>query len=407
MKKRIHTYLLLIMVCLLPAMISCDGKSHEPDPIPVDPAAPRTVLVYMVAKSNLSSYSKNDLNEIRQAALNGDLGDSRLLVYCTDRDSLPRLWEIDPEANAYCRVKLKEYDDDILSVNAERMEEVIQDMKELAPAHKYGLILWGHGTGYLENGVEEVSAAPLSVSAQSAISPLSYGGESSLGRSYWMNTTSLARVLEGKGFDWVYFDCCFMAGVEVAYELRNVTDYIVGSVTELPGEGMPYNKTLKYLMTPELQLNEAAESTFNYFDLQSDVNRTCTMSVIKTAALDRLAATSRDIFTAGTQLPGDYVSQDYQTLSDHRRYGWSYYDFAHYLLALAGDNPTLAEAFNAAMDEAVQYKAATPYLWNSVALLNHSGLSTLIIQDASDSNIDSYGYRNLAWWKDVVSKRFD
>lgn len=399
------------MAGLSSVMTAC-GDKHSEEPLPEDKEAPRTVLVYMVAKSNLSSYSKNDLAEMRSAALAGDLGKSRLLVYCTDRDSLPRLWEIKADApEEYCRVKLREYTDDDLSVTHRRMQQVIDDVKFIAPARKYGIILWGHGTGYVQDGVEkpsvEVQSTGKTALAEPEISTQSYGGESSGGRSYWMNTTTLAKALEKKGFDWVYFDCCFMAGVEVAYELRNVTDYMVGSATEIPADGMPYHRTLKYLMPENSDLTGAAQETFNYYNEQDGMYRTCTMSVTHVALMDNLAAASRAVFASDNQLPDDYRAQDFQTASDHRRNGWAYYDFAHYMRALAGTEGRLRENFEAALSDVVVYENETPMLWDSVSLANHNGLSTLIIESDDDPELDKKGYRELSWWTDVVSVRFE
>lgn len=410
MKLRLHTYLITIMAGLSSVMIACGDKNSVEIP-PEEKEAPRTVLVYMVAKSNLSSYSKNDLAEMRNAALAGDLGDSRLIVYCSDRDSLPRLWEIKADApGEFCRVKLREYSDDDLSVSGRRMEQVIEDVKFIAPARKYGLIMWGHGTGYVQDGIEkpliEAQSINTTVLGEPVISTQSYGGESSGGRSYWMNTTTLAQVLDKKGFDWIYFDCCFMASVEVAYELRNAIDYIVASATELPAEGMPYHRTLKYLMPENSDLKGAAEETFNHFNEQEGIYRTCTMSVTHVALMDNLAAASRAIFASDNQLPDDYRPQDFQTASDHRRNDWSYYDFAHYMRALAGEEGRLRENFEAAYSSAVIYKNETPFLWNSVSLANHNGLSTLILENGDDPELDKKGYRELSWWTDVVSVRF-
>ena len=45
-------------------------------------------------------------------------------------------------------------------------------------------------------------------------------------------------------FDFIMFDACFMMSVEVAYEVRNYTDYYIGSPTENPGPGAPYDKVV-------------------------------------------------------------------------------------------------------------------------------------------------------------------
>lgn len=45
---------------------------------------------------------------------------------------------------------------------------------------------------------------------------------------------------KGKGVDIVAFDACHMATLEVAYELRDVAPYMVGSQSMVPYDGLPY-----------------------------------------------------------------------------------------------------------------------------------------------------------------------
>jgi len=371
---------------------ACGDKSSEPE-LPVDDIAPRTVLLYMVARNNLSGNAVKDLNEIKKAVLNGDLGASRLLIYYVNGNTAPTLSEYDSSGN---RFVLREYEKETLSVSAQRLSDVIDDVKELAPAHTYGLIMWGHGTGYVQDGIDEPG-----------ISTLSYGGESVDKKDYWMNVTTLAKVLDGECFDWIYFDCCFMAGVEVAYELRNVTDYIVASASELPSDGMPYDRTLRYLMPRKSDLDGAAKATFGFYDDKRGVERTCTMSVIYTAALDELARCLREVYVYSAGIPKDYEPQSFQTKSDNHRYGWSYYDLGHYAMALAGESLLYNKLVSVSINQAVISAYATPYLWDEVPLTNHCGLSTLIIESADDSQLERFGYRDLQWWTDVVEPRFN
>ncbi len=377
---------------ILSCVLLCIINACETEPT-LPPESPRTVLIYMVAQNNLSNNAVKDLNEIKTAVIAGDLGDSRLLIYI-DRNSYdPQLIEYDNSGNAQV---LKQYNAETLSVSVERMSQVVDDAKNLAPAQHYSMIMWGHGTGYVQDGIEE----------QNTISPLSYGGEKVNGTHYWMNTTSMAKALEGKGLDWIYFDCCFMAGVEVAYELRHVSPYIIASATEIPADGMPYDHTLKHLMPANSDLVGAADETYRYYNAVSGMYRTCTMSVIKTEAMDQLASAMRIVYTNTSGLPDDYQPQAFQTDDDKKLYGWSYYDLKHYATALAGENIDYMNIINRAMDEVVIHAVATPKLWNEVSLTNHSGLSTLIIENADDPEIDNKGYRQLSWWSDVVEWRF-
>ena len=50
-----------------------------------------------------------------------------------------------------------------------------------------------------------------------------------------MNIEDLVTILSADAvphFDFVLFDACFMQSIEVAYALRNFTDYYIGSPTE-------------------------------------------------------------------------------------------------------------------------------------------------------------------------------
>ncbi len=359
---------------------SCGDRTDEPT---IDDTTPRTVLVYMVSHNNLNTYSLTDIGEMQQAALAGHFGESRLLVYRHPYGGDPTLCEINPDASI---TELKTYDTERPSVSALRLAEVITDAKSIAPAGRYGLIFWGHGTGFVQDG----------------ITPLSYGGEKIDGKSYWMNVTDMADALGSGQFDWIYFDCCFMAGVEVAYELRHAADYIIASATELPAEGMPYQLTLQHLMPADSDLPAATKSTFDYFNNFTGVKRTCTMSLIRTDALDNLASAMRHVMTTTAGLPDGYHPQAFQTPADHASQGWSYYDLKDYAESLLPDYQGLGQA----IDRAVTHCYATPKLWNLLPLTNHCGLSTLIIESADDSDLDRFNYRQLSWWTDVVSQRF-
>ena len=57
-----------------------------------------------------------------------------------------------------------------------------------------------------------------------------------------MNISEFVEILKSAPhFDFILFDACFMQAVEVAYELRDYTDYCIGSPTEIPGPGASYD----------------------------------------------------------------------------------------------------------------------------------------------------------------------
>lgn len=370
----------LLIMLMLPVMtaltfVSCDS-SDEPDR--VEPTAPRTVLVYMVADNSLGrdSLDRADIKEMLIAAGNGDIGRGRLIVYNaaagTDDGVTPKLLEITAEGQK----TLKEYTDaaTVYSVDIKRVRQVIADVKRLAPAREMGLVLWSHGSGWRETP-----------------SSRSWGED----RGATMKISSLAKALEGENFCFIYFDCCLMATVEVAYELRHVTPVIVASGTELIDEGMRYDLNVPVFFAPELDMVAAARNTFEYYDKRFGRYRTCTMSVINTAGLDRLAAVTRTIMETGA-LPTITLDkqQSYMTGTS------TIFDMKRYIDTLDCSDE-LKKEWNDALNDVIEYAAATPYLFVYHPIKYYCGLGTFVLTSAADAGF--YNYNQQSWWKDVVS----
>lgn len=392
-------YIHIALIALVTMVTSC--KSDD-EPTPPDEQTNRTILVYMAANNSLGDYGfdADDITEMTEAVADGALQGGRLLVYRTDYKGVSKLVELTKKG----RKEIKTYGDDGLSsVHGTRMLNVINDARKAAPSDDFGIILWSHGMGWLQNGINDPDfptsspKAALQTAAESAAGALpgkkrTWGEE----RDKKMNITTLAQVLEKVHPDFVYFDCCYMASVEVAYQLRNSTPYIVGSATELIAEGMPYRLTLPYLFAPgEPDLTGAARATFSYVDSKTDPEqRTCTMSVISTAGMTDLALAARDIHAASASTwPLDYEPQAFML-----EQSCTYFDLDHYMQALCDrldDGETLRARWNRALQNVVMYSAATPYLWNSLPLDAHCGLSTYILRNQSYAS--NFNYNKLEW----------
>ncbi len=397
--KRI-TSLILYLLTLGALLAGCtNGDEPDPEPVPEYPReASRSVLVYMVANNNLgnsySRYDARDMAEMQRAMDSITTLDGELLVFHAPYQDTPVLLRMRPNMDPDTLVVYSEADFKCLTESG--MKRVLNDSRDFVHTSEHGLVLWSHGTGWIQDGVEPARS-----------SMRSYGMDGDMK----MNVTSLAAVLEsGYDFDWLYFDCCFMNSVEVAYELRRAVPLIVGSATELPAEGMPYQHNISEFLHPGGSDPVAAgRNTFAYFDAMAGVDRTCTMSAIRTAGMDRVAAAVGAIYAAADpKLPVNYAPQRFENVSMST---CRYYDLGNYLKALCltddgeerfeGAAAAYAE-FEGAMDEAIIYKAATPKLWNSLPLTYHCGLSTYILRDAASASYKNYD--TLSWYADVASK---
>lgn len=399
------TGIIFLLVAGFLSACSREDDEPEPQPEPVPESVERTLIVYMVANNSLgqtwtgSDYTQHtddsdDLAEMQKAVQEGALQGNRLIIMHRPYRKQAQIKEITTDG-----IKtLASISDETSCLTVDGMKSILAKIRRLAPAERYGLVLWSHGSGWIFP--QEVAKSP---------ALRSFGQDNQM----VMTIPDLADALAETAPDFVYFDCCFMAGVEVVYELRNVTSTIVASASELPYEGMPYDKTLPYLVATEAEPQKAAEATYRYYESITGYFHTCTISVTDTEPLDRLAITCRDYFSHLHQLSSASGIQQYVFPSEY--YSGKFYDFEDYLEHLYAADPdpanrTRLEAVRSLLAEAVRYKANTATLWHSIdrygniseiKVDHHCGLTTGI--PLTRATAQSSGYTRLQWWEDAAS----
>lgn len=394
--KHINSLLALALAAMLSmALYSCRGtglQPDEPDEPEVKPT-PRTVLVYMVATNSLgqgSGYSNCDVADLKEMAEAADkMGDGRLLVYHAANNAAPVLKELKPDGTWETLVT---YPSGNESLTVERMKLVVTDMKAWAPAEDYGLILWSHASGWIEAGYTGRASTAL-------IEPKSFGVDGS--STVNMSIPDLAAALDDSGFSFIYFDCCHMATVEVAYELRGAAKTMVASGTELPIEGMPYHLNIPAFFAETPDLVKAATNTYNYYADGDAVwgPDECYISVIDLTKMDALAEAMRKVMATGPKLSRSYIAAPYMRSANSH---FSIFDLGNYINALPESD--LLTALKDAYTDVVTYYSATPRVYG-LDTSRYSGLGTNIVSSADDSTRG--GYDSLQWWTDVVSANPD
>lgn len=362
------------------AMTSC-SKSNEP---PTPNSCKRTVLVYMIATNNLGSQNFDglDIAEMERAMAAYTDGDCRLLVYRAVYNDSPKLYEIKNNGSgASVTEVLKEYPTRLrASVTKSRMSEVFNDALRYAPANDYGLVLWSHSDGW----------ARTLTGTKAAVRDF---GEDSGAK---MPIDSLADAIPSHMFSFIYTDACHMGGIEVAYQLRNKTTFFIGSPTETPAYGMPYDENVPCFFEDKADLQQACENTYNSYNRMSGIYKSITISLIDCRKLNGLASVCKEIHTSPksiTSLAGfQYYNQNAPRF---------FYDFKQYTDSIA-PNAALASQFDAALSEAVIYKACTSSIFNTLNIGSDkfSGLSTYIMGTSPGSN-EEY-YLTLDWYKYVI-----
>ena len=191
---------------------------------------------------------------------------------------------------------VKRYPSDFYSSDPNSFSEVLQTMMKTAPAESYGLVLWGHASGWA------VTSDTIAASSSRRAYGWDYGRDGNLDGSKWMNITQMARALDGlPEFDFIFADCCMMMGLEVGYELRHATHYLIGSPAEIPGNGAPYQLLVPYLFEKDSAMYRGIVDTYyDYYYQEYLLNsglkgHSLPLSVIDTHYLEELAAETRDI----------------------------------------------------------------------------------------------------------------
>ena len=244
--------------------------------------AERTVLVYLAGKNNLSESLQTNLEQMKAGSKR--IGNNTLLVFVR-RD-------IKGEQPWLARVSNGELTDSVSlddmgistsnmqACNPELMEQVLQYAFNYYPANEYGLVLGGHSTGWL------IEQEPSTTRA--------FGVDNGDGYTYssrnrrWINVPTIARVLERvPHLKFIFADCCNFMCLETMYELRNVTDYIIGSPAEIPAEGAPYEQIMPALF----EKNTFCTSAIDIYHRTQ--NGEVPLSVVKTSAMDQLASATR------------------------------------------------------------------------------------------------------------------
>ncbi|MBR5671216.1 MAG: hypothetical protein IKX11_05090 [Bacteroidales bacterium] len=375
----------IFLTCLV-ALSSC-VKLDTPRP----QSFSRTVLLYLACDGNgLQWYAEGDLaNLVRGYLPIRTDKDEALLVFYDDGSENPALhrYYVTSEGLVYKEL-VKLYDNGFNSADTDNLKRVLDDVEYFYPSERRGLILWSHGTGWLPPGYYANPKEGRSVSK-------SFAQEAACE----MDIRDLADVLT-RHYEFILFDSCLMATVEVAYQLRDKTDYLIASCAEILVDGFPYSaigQDFFYDHTGKgpAALQDICKQYYDFYNAQTGANRTATVSLIDCSKLDELAAVSRKIFAAhkaDMPLVNPSAVQHYYTGNKH----W-FYDLTDYVKQFATESE-LSE-FKAAMDRCVLSKYATEWILGVVQVRTHSGLSTYIpIENATYLN--SY-YKTLDWTQDT------
>ena len=405
-RRRLIVPALLLMTMLMPA--SCVMKEL------VDETIGRTVLVYMSGDVFTSNTFANKNITWMQSSLASGMNNAALVVYVDKIGQPPCLLRVRRgRTSRYSGIDTLKVYDEQNSADPAVVREVIDDVKQFYPCDSYSLVLWSHGTGWIPSS-QLVNISDLGWNAPKRDGydkprHLEFDFDSGTkailvdkvkGKNVWMDIDELAGTLHDHEFDYIAFDACYMANVEVLYALRNKTDYIISSGIEIWGDGFPYFSLTRDLLNNNLV--KVCEAYYQYYS-QDYYDPMCGISLVKTSGLDSLARCFRKIVATN-----DNIKQLADTSANNvQSYDWFknhlFYDLEDFVDKM--DTEYLSE-FRIQLDNCVVYKNNTPYIFRQDnakrrKLDQYCGMSVYVPLPKFDDMGLNAAYRLTEWSRDT------
>jgi len=289
---------------LLPSfLLSGCGKQDMPN---AGEKPDRTILVYMAANNDLKYDALRSLDQMEEGYREEH---GTLLAFVkTDRRSshILRIRE-DHRPGILASDTLKSYASENSSA-PDFMGTVFADMKVLAPSPsgRYGVVLWSHGTAWMPDRAQ--------------IAPFAFGYD----RGRELDIKELKHALP-VGLDFILFDACYMASIEVLYELRDRARHIIASSAEVLSTSFPYREVLPQLFAGDLE--KACTAYHGHYAGKSGAEQSATVSLIATEHLTELAETTRECLENHYDADGEPKLRNVQDFNFARDFSLGFYDY--------------------------------------------------------------------------------
>jgi len=229
-----------------------------------------TFMVYMDGDNNLDTAAIADLEEMKAVGSNSKVN---IVVQCDTLNSFTGTRRYYIKKNeAQIIEQLEEQDMSDPSV----LTAFINWATEHYPAEHYILVLWNHGDAW-----RKTKGLPL---FKGLLSDDTSGGST-------MTIPALSGAISacGKKLDIIAMDACLMANLEVAYQIKNLGSYMVGSEETEPANGWPYTPILTALTNnPNMTSIQLCQQIVNDY-ITNTSSSNITMSAIDLSKINDLA----------------------------------------------------------------------------------------------------------------------
>ena len=387
MKKRILRGIALLVTAGM--FFSCDKIPSEPE------TRDKVLLYYAAGFNNLSSSLEEDIDQLCSGYIPEKTGNNVLLVFQNLVESgystaaIPTLFRVyKNDAGTTVKETVLTLTPGTLAASVNTLRQVLTYVSTTWKSDSYGLIFSSHATGWLpaehkeEPDYQGEDISPSSIGSE-------YSPETGTSLSYEMDLDDFADAIP-MHLDYILFDACFMGGVEVAYELKDVCDMIAFSQAEVIADGFDYTTMASCLLQSSSGLYDVCKNYYEHYMNLSGEYRSATVSLVDCSRMEDLASVCKEIYGSHRiELDGidpSYV-QCFGRIPEHR-YFYDLKDIMNQLDLSAAEQ----DAFDAAMNGCIIYAATTGQMIN-LAIDEFCGLSSYC---PNKNKYDDF-YKTLAW----------
>jgi len=395
----------------------------------------KVLLFYECGFNNLGDYIKSNMESLNRGLPSGyipEKGEDVLLVYSRIAENghtpvnsyLRRIYKT--SKGKVISDTLKVFGKETIAASPSTLSAVLTLVKEKFPAKGYGMVVSSHGSGWLPAGYYyspsrfeddhkgEVGTSRQGIAAQSVGHPRLpvpegdlpdtdpfYGMTRSIGQdytkdSYYGHEMSVSEFVDAIPYhlDYILFDMCYTAGVEMAYALKDKADYLGLSPAEVLGDGMfNYTKITSFLLNRETpDLEGLFKDSFEMYDKQSGLYRSSTVNLVRTSGLDNLASVCARMINEYSDALADAPVDDIQ---GYYRQGRHYFYDLVDIFEKCGASKADLEDLDKAVDGCVIYKNSTGQFLEDYDIKAYSGFS-MYLPCAGTPLLDLY-YRKEVW----------
>src|SRR5690606_27846043 len=202
--------------------------------------------------------------------------------------------------------------------------------------------------------------------------------------------------------EFIVFDACTMSDLEVLYELKTKTKFILASPAEILTTSFPYDKSVNDLFSGVNGLKRIAKNFLEYYNHQTGLFQSATISLIQTNRLENIARETKKLILSNTSTH-PINKEEVQRLTFDTSNNVASYDAISFFSKNYEYNAY--SIVGTSINQAVLFKGSTS-LFLGHEIIDYCGIS-VYLPEANDPYLEYYN--SLQWnldsgWNQIFEK---